>query len=954
MSRLLDDPFDKAEGDLRYLVGRLAEVLTEAGRGELAARLPWIGEAGPPSLSLQGPGDDASRPDGELIRVTAICLQLLNLAEENAAAQSQRARDDVSGEAPARDPRLWPEVLAAFAGEGADEQRVLETLRGLRVEPVLTAHPTEAKRTTMLEHYRELYLLLVERENSMWSERERRLADDRVRALLERLWRTGAIHLDRPSVQAELSNVLHYFRNVFPDVIVQLGRRLSQSFSDCGFDRAKLAASDAPPRVTFATWVGGDRDGHPGVTAEVTTAALLRLRATALAVLRERLVALGRKLSLSSRLQPPPESLLARVAELEQRLGAPSATPGVAEVAAASRVVNLDEPWRQLCALIVEQLPLDTLAAEPSAASLSLRAGAPARRYTRAAELRADLELLDRALRGVGAARIAEMEVQPLRWLVDSYGFHGAVLDVRQNSGFHDRALQQLLEAADLAADTPFGDWEEPRRLALLERELRSPRPFCQPDAELGEEAHAVISSYRALAAHIDRFGGDGIGALIVSMTRRLSDLLVVYLFAREAGLASFRADGDAPDRGLCCPLPVVPLFETIADLEQGPAVLAAFLDHPVTQRSLAVHARQSGQQRQQVMIGYSDSNKDGGVVASAWSLYRGQRAMLEQARARGVALRFFHGRGGTVSRGAGPTDRFLSALPPGSIDRDLRVTEQGETIADKYANRVTATANLEMLLAGAARHSAHGTASSGGSSHAPAGIDEAMSALTRASYRAYRELLEAPDFVAFYRQATPIDVIELSRIGSRPARRTGGATLADLRAIPWVFSWSQARYYLSGWFGLGAGLASLERDAPEHLRVLAQHAISWAPLRYLLVNVSTTVASTHREAMARYAALVSDAAVRARTLGAITDELDRTQAMLERLLGGALTERRPRLSRTLALRREPLFSLHLQQIALLARWRETRANDPAAADVLFDDLLLTVHAIAAGLRTTG
>jgi phosphoenolpyruvate carboxylase len=482
-------------------------------------------------------------------------------------------------------------------------------------------------------------------------------------------------------------------------------------------------------------------------------------------------------------------------------------------------------------------------------------------------------------------------------------------------------------------------------RLRFLEKELRSPRPFLHPSASAGPEADAVLGCYRELARHIEQFGSRGIGALIVSMTRRLSDLLVVYLLAREAGLLrSF-------PEGIVCLLPVVPLFETIEDLEGAPKMLRAFLQQTVTRHSLAYHAKQAGRPTellQQVMVGYSDSNKDGGILASQWSLQKSQRNLSVIAGEEGIALRFFHGRGGTVSRGAGPTHRFLEALPHGSLTGHMRLTEQGETIGQKYANATTATHNLELLLAGVtgttARHAQ-------GHEEDPARA-ALMEHLAETSRSAYRSLLDAEGFLSFYRQATPIDALENSRIGSRPSRRTGQPSLADLRAIPWVFSWSQARFYVPGWYGMGSALESLSSKERDQL---ADQFRTWPFWRYVLTNVESSLASADPDLMNAYSQLVTDPALRQRFLDQIRGEWHRTHAMLERVRGRSLGDRRPRMLRTLELRSEALRILHSQQISLLSRWRnlllEKRTEE---ADALLPELLLSINAIASGLRTTG
>ncbi len=464
---------------------------------------------------------------------------------------------------------------------------------------------------------------------------------------------------------------------------------------------------------------------------------------------------------------------------------------------------------------------------------------------------------------------------------------------------------------------------------------------------QAGAEAEAVLSCYRVLVDHLRAYGHDGLGVLIVSMTRSVSDLLSVYLFTREVGLTITTPDG------LACQLPVAPLFETIDDLRRSPEILRAFLAHPVTRRSLEEQRRRVGGEQlvQQVMVGYSDSNKDGGIFASLWSLYRAQEALMRVGQETGVQIHFFHGRGGTPSRGGGPEHRFVKSMPHGALDGNLRVTEQGETIAQKYANRIMAVYNLELLLAGVTRATLLDW-------HRPEPrhpLEDTMDWLAERSWQTYTSLLQTEDFLTFFRQATPIDVIEESRIGSRPARRTGQLSLADLRAIPWVFSWGQSRFYLSGWYGVGSALEALAVQQPEQFVCLQHHLYLWAPLHYILSNAATSVAATDPEVMYDYAMLVEDTKLRECVFGKIVEEFARTRSMLERVYGGSLAERRPNINGMVHMRKEPLRVLHHQQITLLRQWRELRRRgELEAAITLLPHLLLTVNAIASGLGTTG
>lgn len=902
----------KFQEDLVWLLECFREVLETLGETEIARCLPWIG---------QEPSPDGPAPD-RLAQAWSICFQLLNMAEENGAAQVRRAAEEDFGLA--HEAGLWGKALQDLVQAGISKERICHRLSELVVEPVLTAHPTEAKRATVLEQHRELYLLLVKRENQMWTPAERDKIRQDVLDVLERLWRTGEILVTKPDIQAELANILHYLRTVFPEALPQLDERLKAAWKAAGLPASDLTDPSCFPKLRMGSWVGGDRDGHPFVTANVTRTALDQMRAAALSLLRTRMVRLGSRLSLSRRLQDAPDDLVAATEALVARMG---------DAADSALARNPDEPWRKLVNLLLLRLPSE----DPAAPVFDWT-------YKRASELEADLVLVDRTLRAVGANRVADMEVFPLRRHVAVFGFHLAQLDIRQNSKFHDQAVEQLLEAAGIA-DRAFGEWDEERRLAFLESELKSLRPFALPGATLGPQAQAVVDCLRVVADKIHQHGTAGFGSLVVSMTRCVSDLMAVYLLAREAGLLV------ATPEGLACELAVTPLFETIEDLEASEGILSRFVDHPLTVRTLErVHAGlegQSGKPVQPVMIGYSDSNKDGGILASQWNLLHAERRLTQVARDRNLRVRFFHGRGGTISRGAGPTNRFLAALPPASLAAGLRVTEQGETIAQKYANLISAVNNLELMFAGSADRSLRSSRDDDPLQ------DRILSLLAGSSRSAYQDFVGSEGFLEFYGQVTPIDVIESSRIGSRPARRTGKRTLTDLRAIPWVFSWSQARFYLTGWYGVGTALADLRANHPDLWGHLKTNWRTMPLASYVLTNVETTLATADTEMWNLYGTLVEDPALRDRFLVGIRSEFDRTRDLIEEILGMSFTTHRPRMARSLTLRTEALRHLHRRQVELVRSWRTIPAGDPRYEEVLLQ-LLIVVNAIASGLRTTG
>jgi len=907
---LVDLAFDKIEQDLAFVMCAFAEMLAEVGEGEAVRWLPWMGhdEAAPSDLRLRD------------VRALSISFQLLNLVEENAAAQTRRVRE--GNEGILAEPGSWGQNLRQLRELGFDGQAIAGAMRDAAIEPVLTAHPSEAKRRTVLETLRQLYLVLVRRENKMWTPAERDEIRDELKLTLELLWRTGEARVKRLDVASERRQILHYMAEVFPQVLSRLHRRLANAWHEVGLDPALIEDIAVGPRLSFGTWVGGDRDGHPLVTADVTARTLSELRRAAITLHKNGLRRLAARASLSERLQAPPKWFVEAIAAQAEHLGQD-----------ARKILdrNRGEPWRQYASLLHARLP-------------SPRADAPERgQYASSSELAGDLAQMRRALEAVRAHRLAEMDVLPVEQSVRTFGFHMAALDIRQNSAFHDRALGQLLSAAGVEDGASFATWPEERRRALLERELRSARPFASPGVTLGEEARAVLDCYRVLVDHRDTWGLDGIGASIVSMTRGAGDLFAVYLLAREVGLARMT------EGGLCCDVPVVPLFETIDDLEAAPKIVGAFLDHPVTQRSLHLDAR--GDATLQVMIGYSDSCKDGGILTSQWSLHETQGALAKLGEERHVRMRFFHGRGGTVSRGAGPTHRFLDALPHGSLTGDFRVTEQGETIAQKYANPITATYNLELLLAGVTAKTLKHKSPPDADAEDHALLDE----LSRRSREAYQALVREEGFLAYFNQATPIDAFEHAQLGSRPARRNARRTLEDLRAIPWVMAWNQARHYLPGWFGFGTAFEGLRRADPDAFQRVRENLSRWRFLHYVTNNVETNVASADVDMIGIYASLVDDRALRERFRKRVVDELERTRKALDLLHGSPVEERRPRMWRTIRMRDAGLRALHEYQVDVLRQWRAHRAEgDDAAAEALLPRVLLSVNAIASGLRTTG
>lgn len=898
---------EKVARDRDFLTQCLAEVLEELGEKHLVRFLPWRSGKAPRPVAGHMDTGQVNRQ----LQVISIAYHLLNIVEENAAALGRRERERHLGLL--HEPGLWGHALKRLREAGFSEADLLDALDRVRVEVVLTAHPTEAKRPVVLRQHRALYDEYTKLEGADWTAYEREAIRDRIKAQLERLWRTGEMYLEKPGVLSELDDMRDYLGMVFPRAVIQVRQRLHNAWREAGLRPGALRNTATAPRLLFGNWVGGDRDGHPLVTGEVTREALARLRNEALDRMRALLNALADNLTLSDLFQPVPAPLAAALAEAEALLS-PAARENLAPLAR--------EPWRAYTQALRGLLD-DARAC-------------PEHPYARPGALRAGLVTLIESLEAVGAGRLARAEVEPLLLHLDTFGFHLAALDIRQNSDFHAAAVSQLLQAAGFA-DWDYAKWDYATRRAFLERELTSLRPIAPRCGALGPQAAAVLDAYQAVADYIAHYGAAGIGSFIVSMTRDDTDLLVVYLFAREVGLMQ------QDDDGIRCDLEVVPLFETLDDLEGSPAILDAFLQHPISRRRVA--------SPQQVMVGYSDSNKSGGMLASQWALNKAQRALAEVCRAHGRACYFFHGRGGTFSRGAGPTNQFLEALPEGTLQGRVRLTEQGEVIGQKFGNLPTAVYNLELLAAGVTVATLKNSRAANLNPRFHR-IGELLSAFSR---EAYQEQLESPGFIKFWSAATPIDALERSFIGSRPSRRSGKRTIEDLRAIPWVFSWTQARYYLPGWFGVGSALERLRDEHPGDYDFLKREGGVWPFVRYVLYNAETSLASADLDIMKQYAALVPDAALRKAQFKRIEGEYLRTNRMLEDFFGAPRAERRPRLTRTLAMRAEGLRRLHAIQIALLREWRELRARRRTReAEALVPALLLSVNAIASGERTTG
>jgi phosphoenolpyruvate carboxylase len=858
---------------------------------------------------------------GRTLQVQGMWFQLLSVAEQNAAMRRRRQIEAERGHGQLRG--TFAQVVSDVARLDVPADAVRQLLQHLRVRPVITAHPTEAKRVTVLEKHRRIYRRLVDLESPRWTPRERAALIDGLRTEIELLWLTGELRLAKPTVPQEVFWGLHFFNETLfeavPDLLDKLERALAQAYPGERFE--------VPPFFQFGSWIGGDRDGNPFVTNDVTRSTLLENRLTCLRRYVRRLAELVRALSITEKAVPVSEPFRAA---LEREL---TATGQGDEIAAR----NPGEIYRQYLACVLRRL--EAMIAATERGETVCDGG-----YPSADALIADLRLIEAELGEGGRTEIAALLVRPIRREVEAFRFSTVRLDVRENTTRLNAVLEELWGAGgqvDRRTDgqVPAHDSEAWRQWVAgeLVRPLTtgSPAPVLSPESA---ETLGMFQLVRRLRDEIDR---EAFGSFVLSMTRSVGDVLGAYLLAKLAGLFADRPGVES------CTLPIVPLFETIEDLQRAPAIMKELLNVPLVRRSVRT---QGGVQ--EVMIGYSDSNKDGGFLTSNWELYKAQIKLTRLGKECGVPIAFFHGRGGSVSRGGAPTGRAIAAQPAGSIQGRMRITEQGEVVSFKYANRGTAQYQIELLAASVIEHTLK---SEREQALVPtAEFDEAMEALSGAAQAAYRQLIDHPGLLPYFQTASPLEEISLLNLGSRPARRFGARSLSDLRAIPWVFAWSQNRHFVPGWYGVGSGILTFLQVRGERGRSLLARMFADSRLFRLIVDeVEKTLSYVDLELAREYAELCTDDAARRAILGLVEEEYHRTVEAVLRISGGTeLAERFPRFRRRLVRRLPTINQVTRQQIELVRRFRASGSD--RSQEERLSALLLSINCTAAGFGATG
>ena len=845
-----------------------------------------------------------------VIRAFTHFALLANVAED-IHRERRRAVHEAAGEPP-QDSSLAATYLKLDTAN-LDPDIVADALVGALVSPVITAHPTETRRRTVFDTQHRITELMRMRLHGLARTEEGRDIETELRRHILTLWQTALIRLSRLKIQDEIETGLRYYAAAFFEVIPQVNAQVRAALQARWPDTDLLAE----PILRPGSWIGGDRDGNPNVTADVVRLATGRAAFTAFAYYFGELTALEQELSMSVRLV--------------------HISDGLAALAdACHEPAREDEPYRRALRVIHARLTATARQILDEQPEHELDLGMSP--YQTPAELLADLDVVDESLRSNGSAVLADDRLCRLRESVRVFGFHLSGLDMRQNSDVHEEVIAELFAWAGVHDD--YVSLSEPERVELLAAELGTRRPLVRPEADLSELARKELGIVMAAARAVHVFGPQAVPNYIISMCQSVSDMLEPAILLKEAGLLD--ASGDQPHAAVG----IVPLFETIDDLQRGSSILEAALDLPLY-RALVTARGDS----QEVMLGYSDSNKDGGYLAANWALYRAELDLVESARKTGIRLRLFHGRGGTVGRGGGPSYDAILAQPPGAVRGSLRLTEQGEVIAAKYAEPQIARRNLETLLAATLEATLLDTEGLGRSSEeAYAVLDD----LAARAQRAYAELVhETPGFVDYFKASTPVSEIGALNIGSRPTSRKPTTQISDLRAIPWVLAWSQSRVMLPGWYGTGSAFEQWIADGEDpdaRLAVLQDLYQRWPFFTTVLSNMAQVLAKSDLGLAARYSELVDDEDLRRRVFDKIADEHARTIRMHALITGqDDLLADNPALARSVFNRFPYLEPLNHLQVELLRRYRSGDEDE-----LVQRGILLTMSGLATALRNSG
>ncbi len=900
LGRLLGDTVREQEGDAVFaLVERVRQTAVSFARnGDPAARAELA------SLLDPLPRDTTQA----VVRAFSYFLQLANIAEDEHHIRRRRAHDLVGS--PPREGSLV-HALDQLAASDVSPEAVADFFAHALVAPVLTAHPTEVQRQSLIRNHRDIAHLLDQRERLQMTPEEEAENDLGLATAILTLWQSRMLRPVRLKVLDEVKNGISYFKETFftelPRLYIQVTQQLQKRYPDTFWA--------LPPFFRVGSWIGGDRDGNPFVTAEILRETLRLQSAAALNHYLDEVHELGAELPLSD--------LLVKT------------TPELNELAVHSTDQSpqrVDEPYRRALSGIYARLAATARALDQfEPVRHEIGHAAP---YETPDALRAELKVLANSLKLNGSARLAGGRLRRLLRAVQVFGFHLAPIDLRQNSEVHARSVAELLAGAGRCPD--YEALPEAERIKLLVAEISTPRPLYSPYLEYSEETQGELAIFFAARELRQRYGAAALPNCIISKTDGVSDLLELALLLKEAGLLR---PGPTP----VLDVNIIPLFETIEDLQKSAATMDGIFALPAYRQLIA-----GRRDEQEVMLGYSDSNKDGGFLTSGWELYKAEIELAQVFKQHGVRLRLFHGRGGSVGRGGGPSYHAILAQPVGAVSGQIRLTEQGEVISTKYGNPDTGRRNLEVLLAATLEASL----TDHENKVEPAEQFHAvMDELSARAFNAYRGLVyETPGFTTYFRQSTVVSEIATLNIGSRPASRKPSERIEDLRAIPWVFSWAQCRLMLPGWYGFGSAVDGYLQANPEGLATLRRMVKSWPFFKSLLSNMDMVLAKSDLAIASRYAELVGDSELRERIFGRIQAEWALTrQHLLSILEQDDFLADNPMLKRSLQLRSPYMDPLNHLQVELLKRHRAGETDERVARGIH-----LAINGIASGLRNSG
>ncbi|MBJ6361136.1 phosphoenolpyruvate carboxylase [Paenibacillus sp. GCM10012307] len=922
-------PSNLLRRDVRFLGNILGEVLVHQGGKELLEIVEKIREMSktlraeflPELYDEFKKVTEGLSPEirHQVIRAFAIYFQLVNIAEQNHRVRRKRDYERSAGEAV--QPGSIESAIKELKEQNVSIEDVEDMLSGISLELIMTAHPTEATRRAVMDIHKRMAAEVMELDNPTLTYREREKLREKLLNEVLTLWQTDELRDRKPTVLDEVRNGMYYFEEtlfeVLPNVYEELERNLEKYYPGRDWH--------VPTYLRFGSWIGGDRDGNPSVTANVTWETLAMQRQLVLSKYESILKELVNVLSFSTNIVHIPDELLESIRKDEDAIGT---------VQCVEFRRNEKEPYRTKVSYMIEKL-INTRDESLKGTN---------KRYNSPEELKQDLYIIDRSLRHHFADYVADTHVRKLIRQVELFGFHLSALDIRQHSKEHENAMTEILAKMHIVEN--YSDLSEDEKIELLHNLLKDPRPLTSGHLTYSESTRECLDVYQTVYRAQQEFGDNCISSYLISMTQGASDLLEVMVFAKEVGLFRQEADGS-----IVCTLQSVPLFETIDDLHAAPAIMSSLFELPIYRS--AVKARGD---LQEIMLGYSDSNKDGGVVTANWELRVALKEITAAATAYDVMLKFFHGRGGALGRGGMPLNRSILAQPPHTVGGGIKITEQGEVLSSRYSMQGIAYRSLEQAtwaLITSARLAKFPPNKLEDSTKEQ--WEEIAKTISETAQNKYQDLIfRDPGFLTFFRESTPLAEVGELNIGSRPSKRKNSDRFEDLRAIPWVFAWTQSRYLLPAWYAAGTALNEYVNGSEQNLATLKQMYEHFPFFRSLIDNLQMALAKADLIIAREYASMIKDEEIRTRIFGLIEQEYKLTSEMILKISGQhEILDNVPVIQESIRLRNPYVDPLSYLQVQLVQELRELRSKDEDDTELL-REVLLTINGIAAGLRNTG